>query len=974
MCDREYSFERRVAVPKKSKTSILCILIVPLVASIGNRTAEAKQIALKSTKVGIVTSSTTSIHSHPDTTSERIGTAKLGDIFFVTEITHPDKDVWAQRWGWHRIALPSGRLGWVAGENFQLQDISFINGEGRKDDYGLWDSLPDGKVIATRSKREPFAVLEYKMVRHEGYMSQFYKVQYFNEYGWYTEETGWVRASDVSLSYEILLWHAGQHLADWWQDMEWDAEADLDAAEGVFRLLLERYPEKQFIDRSDEYGGELHAGVVALESLARLQVEKKEYAKAIQLLEQIIKRFPSVQSGPGIAGGLAKQRIADIYRENIRDPYRAIDIYQRIVKEYPEEEIGGFEWNSTLDIEAIGGIIETGEEFGLSDSLMLEQYRKAIGNAGFPVVKVIAHIERAKVLRNKGRFSEAIEELTTAISRYPSSVMVFFKTAVHYGLGALDLLCRICAEDLEDPVEARRICQSIYDENRDTNLARGAMFLKAEILDNSIGDRGQVIREYEILVKYFRGWGVASPDRGWEDEIGTYLATKRMAEIRSFKPKRGIVQGEDVSLFERADFSAKVTEKLDEGSEIAALYNKEDGEHTWYKVRTDERTIGWVEESQIAFLLEPLLSEGESYSSWAIGGANDGHTRSIQGRAIKSPVLRGFISNVQAREVVFTDANRDGILDLVVCGLIDKTDKDQQQDIVVIDSKTQEVIWKFKAKTSSGYSSGYSSPIVYEGVLCCAATDGTIYGLDVYSGQAKWEYKASSGIGTSPVSYGECICVGCGDNYLYAVRKNSGALAWKLELDGPIASTPVVKDNRLYCAVGGDILCIDLKTRKTLWKYPTGSYIVQSSPTILGPVLVCGANDRCLHALEIKDGRPRWKYKTRGPITSSPAVKGNLACVVSSDGNVYAVEISSGRLLWKFTAGGQFRASPCIVGDVLYAGSHDGYLYALRLCDGQMLWKYEIGAPIVNSISAVGPVLCVNSNTNYLYLIGEKEK
>ena len=137
-------------------------------------------------------------------------------------------------------------------------------------------------------------------------------------------------------------------------------------------------------------------------------------------------------------------------------------------------------------------------------------------------------------------------------------------------------------------------------------------------------------------------------------------------------------------------------------------------------------------------------------------------------------------------------------------------------------------------------------------------------------------------------------------------------------------------------------------------------------------ILLCGANDSYLYAINVESGDLRWRYRTDGPITSSPAASDSIVCVASSGYHVYGIDIATGKLLWKFKADEQFRASPCIIRDVLYVGSHDGFLYALRIHTGQLLWKYEIGAPIVNAISGIGTLVSVCTSTNNLYFIGEK--
>jgi outer membrane protein assembly factor BamB len=58
-------------------------------------------------------------------------------------------------------------------------------------------------------------------------------------------------------------------------------------------------------------------------------------------------------------------------------------------------------------------------------------------------------------------------------------------------------------------------------------------------------------------------------------------------------------------------------------------------------------------------------------------------------------------------------------------------------------------------------------------------------------------------------------------------------------------------------------------------------------------------------------------------------VNKGVVYVGSVDGHVYALDAANGKPRWKFKSGGPLTSSPTVVNDVVYVGSFDHNLYAL---------------------------------------------
>lgn len=137
-------------------------------------------------------------------------------------------------------------------------------------------------------------------------------------------------------------------------------------------------------------------------------------------------------------------------------------------------------------------------------------------------------------------------------------------------------------------------------------------------------------------------------------------------------------------------------------------------------------------------------------------------------------------------------------------------------------------------------------------------------------------------------------------------------------------------------------------TLSLVWSHKTGGP-VKSSAAIVGGRVFIGSDDKQLHALDQKTGRPLWTFPTQGEIESSPLVLDGRVYFGSSDGSVYAVEAATGKKIWSYATGDKVLGSPNWVlapdgkSKWVLAGSYDFSLYSFNAATGATNWTYETG-------------------------------
>ena len=144
-----------------------------------------------------------------------------------------------------------------------------------------------------------------------------------------------------------------------------------------------------------------------------------------------------------------------------------------------------------------------------------------------------------------------------------------------------------------------------------------------------------------------------------------------------------------------------------------------------------------------------------------------------------------------------------------------------------IDAHSGRVRWQFKLDfqpLSLTSVSLPSSPVVSQGVVYIGGTDGTLYGLDISSGELVWSFKTTKNMAlTPPALKDEIICVASGDGYLYAIEISTRQLKWKYEIGGlnPFSlSFPAIFDRAVYIISSDNTLhALNLQTGTPLWNF-----------------------------------------------------------------------------------------------------------------------------------------------------------
>jgi outer membrane protein assembly factor BamB len=201
---------------------------------------------------------------------------------------------------------------------------------------------------------------------------------------------------------------------------------------------------------------------------------------------------------------------------------------------------------------------------------------------------------------------------------------------------------------------------------------------------------------------------------------------------------------------------------------------------------------------------------------------------------------------------------------------------------------------------------------------------------------------------------------------------NTLSLLWTYKTGGPVKSSPAISGGKVF--IGSDdkaLHCIDLKSGTQVWKVVTEGEI-ESSPLVLdgmvyapaadgqkyGAVVYVGSADGALYAVNAKDGKTVWSFKTENKILGAPNWvhgpdgpdgKSKWVLAGSYDYKLYCFDAATGKTNWTYETGNYINGTPAVAEGKTVFGGCDALLHVISLKDGQKIKEVEAGAYIAGS-------------------------
>jgi len=243
-----------------------------------------------------------------------------------------------------------------------------------------------------------------------------------------------------------------------------------------------------------------------------------------------------------------------------------------------------------------------------------------------------------------------------------------------------------------------------------------------------------------------------------------------------------------------------------------------------------------------------------------------------------------------------------------------------------------------------GWDVYLSSPVVQDRSVVFGAGDGSVYALDLQTGEERWRFATSMRIRSTPAVADDAVYVGGGDGVVYRLSLEDGDVQWTHETEGAslrsaefgfdrksiIASPAVESGLVLVGSRDGHMYALAQESGELVWRMSHDVSWAMSSPAVSDGALFSGTSDGLFaHRVDLESGTEAWRIVVDGYTWSSPALVGNTVYIGDGGGTVHAVDAESGRERWSFRTGGGVYSSPWVEDGVVYFGADDGVVYAL---------------------------------------------
>lgn len=140
-------------------------------------------------------------------------------------------------------------------------------------------------------------------------------------------------------------------------------------------------------------------------------------------------------------------------------------------------------------------------------------------------------------------------------------------------------------------------------------------------------------------------------------------------------------------------------------------------------------------------------------------------------------------------------------------------------------------------------------PAATDGVLLLPEREGDLHAFDMEKRDVLWSYDMEGALWASPVTWGKHVYAVSWSNTLRCIELHTGTDIWKRTMPGPVTATPMIAAGIIYVTTeGGDLLALDAHTGALLFKDTVSLAPIQTSPLVIGNVIIVAALDGTVKA------------------------------------------------------------------------------------------------------------------------------
>lgn len=272
--------------------------------------------------------------------------------------------------------------------------------------------------------------------------------------------------------------------------------------------------------------------------------------------------------------------------------------------------------------------------------------------------------------------------------------------------------------------------------------------------------------------------------------------------------------------------------------------------------------------------------------------------------------------------------------------------------------KNGKKLWSFEAgKRIIG------TPAADEGVVVFGSADRQIYGLSTADGHQLWSVKAEEPV-LGAVSIAQGIAyIGASDHTFRAIDIHTGKVVWTYnQVKGYIETKPLITDSLvIFGAWDNTLYALNKDNGHELWKWTGGITGMHYSPAAVWPVAANGKvfiadPQRALTAIDIKTGKTIWRTY-RSKVRETVGLSEDKARIFSKTMNdsivCYSAVSDEPTQVWATNVGFGYEHAPSMQTEkdgLMFGSTKEGLIFALDGKTGAEIWKHKVGNSLINTV------------------------
>lgn len=137
---------------------------------------------------------------------------------------------------------------------------------------------------------------------------------------------------------------------------------------------------------------------------------------------------------------------------------------------------------------------------------------------------------------------------------------------------------------------------------------------------------------------------------------------------------------------------------------------------------------------------------------------------------------------------------------------------------------------------------------------------------------------------------------------------------------------------------------------EVVWKFEEAKDAFEAAAAIVGDTVYVGCMNEHLYALELANGKLKWKYKGTDGFKATPAVVDGRVIIGDLRGTIHCIDAAKGTKIWAVETEAEILSSANISDGKALVGSGDGTLFAIDIKTGNVAWKYKTDGAIQSSV------------------------